>query len=315
MLSSARTRISPLYAFVLLIAALSLDNAGRAVASSGALFRDAVQCSQTTVCDHALGLSLTVTAGVVDIGPGQRPPHEIELVTLPARGRASAFRLDIASWGTTTDMNDTRAASAGMQRLLRAERQHARLTTVHYGGASGLLAPGLHSSPTEVTVVVLAHAGAVYKILAPGSVLAPDQRQMLASLRFIARVGPFPPENPSAPTGPESRRNIPGGIFGRESLTLTLGNGLRRGAHTYSLWFHALGQKSWLLSYSVPCTGRQAQLVVDIVNQRGRVVDRVLHRRGSAADVRQTEEIGGVVRLDVRGQCPTWKVMVSGIIP
>lgn len=315
MMPSASKPMCSLYVFAVLILAVSVGQTHWAVAGSSNAVWSRIQCSQRTVCDHALGLALTLPTGVVEIGPGQRPPHEIELVTLPGQGRASSFRLDIASWGTTTDMNDNRAATAGMQRLLRAERQRARLTTVHYAGTSGLLAPGLHSSPAEVTAIVFAHAGAVYKILAPGSVLAPDQRQMLASLRFIPRVGPFPREVPSTPTGPSARRKIQGGIFERESLTLTPWNGLRRGADTYSLWFHAINQKPWLVSYSVPCTGRRAQLVVDIVNQRGHVVDRVLHRRGRAADVRQTEEIGLVIRLDVRSRCANWRVTASGIMP
>jgi hypothetical protein len=45
-------------------------------------------------------------------------------------------------------------------------------------------------------VIILAHAGAVYEILAPGAELAPDQRQAFASLRFIPRVGPFPAARP-----------------------------------------------------------------------------------------------------------------------
>lgn len=166
-----------------------------------------------------------------------------------------------------------------------------------------------------MTAIVLAHAGAVYKIIAPGAALAPDQRRMLASLRFIPRVGPFPPQNPAALAGSTSLRRIPGGIFRQKSLTLTPGTGLHRGVHTYSLWFHAPAQKPWLLSYSVPCTGQHARLVVDVVNQVGRVLDRVLHRGGRAKRVQQTEAIGAVVRLDVQSQCSNWKVTVSGIAP
>lgn len=315
MISSAHIRVWPPYVLAVLVAFVSSGQTGSAAARSGAPSRDSAPCPQRTICDHALGLALTLATGVVEIGPGQRPPHEIELVTLPSHGRGSSFRLDIASRGTTTDMNDSRAAAAGMQRLLRAERQRAQLIPVHYGGAPGLIASGLHSSPVEVTALVLAHAGAVYKILAPGSGLAPDQRQMLATLRFIPRVGPFPPETPSAPTGPMSHRDIPGGRFGRESLTLTLGNSLHRGAHAYSLWFHARAQRPWLLSYSVRCGGQRGQLMVDIVNQMGRVVDRVLHRSGRAVRVRQIGEISGLFRLDVYSRCSRWSVTASGIRP
>lgn len=304
-----------LYLLAALSVAVTVGQTRPASASSSNAIRNRVQCPKRTVCDHALGLALTLPPDLVEIGPGQRPPHEIELVTVPSHGRGSNFRLDIASWGTTTGVDDTRAAAAGMQRLLRAERQRARLLPVNYGGAEGLLASGLHSSPTEATAIILAHEEAVYKILAPGSALGPDQRQVLTTLRFIPRVGPFPPETPSAQTGSRTHRDIPGGRFGRESLTLTPGNGLHRGAHTYSLWFHAHAQRPWLLSYSVPCGGRQGQVTVDVVNQMGQVVDRVLHREGRAEGVTQTEEIGEVVRLAVQSRCSEWTVRVSNIAP
>jgi hypothetical protein len=43
-----------------------------------------------------------------------------------------------------------------------------------------------------VTAIILAHDGALYKIIAPGSRLAPDQQQMLKSIHFYPRRGAFP---------------------------------------------------------------------------------------------------------------------------
>jgi len=64
-----------------------------------------------------------------------------------------------------------------------------------------------------VTAIILARAGVAYKILAPGTTLAPDQRQALDSLRFIPRVGPFPAANgvgapPTAPVPATSAASL-----------------------------------------------------------------------------------------------------------
>ncbi|MGI8915051.1 MAG: hypothetical protein ACR2JY_14915 [Chloroflexota bacterium] len=105
-------------------------------------------------------------------------------------------RLSISSWGTTADTNEARAAAACMDQLLQGDTQAgAPRIKVNYGGKPGVMVRDLASGPGPVTVIMLVRSGAAYKALAPGSVLAPDQQQALASLRFIPRVGPFPLAN------------------------------------------------------------------------------------------------------------------------
>jgi len=152
------------------------------------------------VCDSALGIAVAPAPGVREAAPGKFSSHEIALIR-PEKGKVTSdLRLDIASWGTTKDRNDTRAAAAGMNRLVHGLVRKARAAVigraVRYGGAPGMLALGLPGGLGPVTAIVLAHAGAVYKILAPGRSLATDQLRMLSSLRFIPRVGAFPPANP-----------------------------------------------------------------------------------------------------------------------
>jgi hypothetical protein len=235
----------------------------------------------------------------------------------PPLGLDYNIRLLIGPDGTTNDSNSTHAAATAADKLIAGYRGHVHPTryAVRYGSAPGVLIRGLPGSPGPDGIIILAHEGALYSIIAPGPTLAPDQQQALGSLRFIARTGPFPPANPPAPRGPTSHRTIPGGVFGRSTLTLTPTNGIHGGAHTYSLWFHPRSQRAWFLTYSVPCEGAPGRLVVDIKNRRGRVVDRVLHRRGKALRVSQMEEIAGVFRLDVRSGCPRWSVTASGIEP
>jgi hypothetical protein len=104
-----------------------------------------------------------------------------------------------------------------MSRLLKGMKVPVTRVPVRYGGSPG----------------VLAHAGAVYKILAPGKNLAPDQRKALGSLRFIPRVGPFPPAVPpapvvAAPPPPSLLLAVP--RTGRPVLTVrATGSGYRRG--------------------------------------------------------------------------------------
>jgi len=124
-------------------------------------------------------------------------------------------RLSIASWGTTSDRDDARVAAAGMDALIGSTNSAPSFTRVpvHFLGAAGVLVSGLPSSPGPVTAIILARAGVAYKILAPGATLAPDQRQALDSLRFIPRVGPFPPANgvgvpPTAPAPATSAASL-----------------------------------------------------------------------------------------------------------
>ena len=274
------------------------------------------RCPQGTVCDHALGVALTPPSTWQRIPPGHFPAHTLVWFTYPNLGLDYNVRLLIGPDGVTSDRNDARAAAYAASRLVSGYRSiHPTQYTVRYGGAPGVLVRGLPGGPGPDALIILAHQSTLYNIIAPGFTLAADQRQALASLQFIQRVGSFPPVNPPTPMGPPSRRSIPGGVFGRGTLTLTPENGLHGGAHTYSLWFHSRVQQAWRLTYSVPCQGGHAQLVVDLIDPRGYVADQVLHRRGRANRVGQAEEIAGVFRLDVWSRCANWSVTASGIMP
>jgi len=273
-------------------------------------------CPGGLVCDHSLGVALAPPSGWHSVPPGHFAPHVLTWFVNPPLGLDYNIRLLIGPDGTTNDRNDARAASAAAERLVSGYRGiHPTQYSVRYGGTPGVLIRGLPGSPGPDAFIILAHGGALYSVILPGAVLAADQRQALASLRFIRRVGPFPSANPPTRIGPTSHRSIPGGVFGQDALTVTSASGIRKRAHTYSLWFRARPRQTWFLMYSVPCAGRAARLVVDIKNPAGRVVDRVLHRRGRAVRVRQMEEIAGLFRLDVWSHCPKWTVTVSGIAP
>jgi hypothetical protein len=143
-------------------------------------------------------VAVALPAGWQQNAPRKQPPHELDLIIPSANPGAgdSSIRLVIGSWGTTTDLDDARAASAGMDRLLAGLGNLPARSTVNYGGAPGVMVHGLPgglSGPT--TAIILAHDGALYKILAPGNALAPDQQYALESLVFVPRVGPFPPAN------------------------------------------------------------------------------------------------------------------------
>lgn len=71
---------------------------------------------------------------------------------------------------------------------------------VRYGGAAGVMILNLPGQPLAFVQIILAHAGALYRISASEqSTLTLDQRRTLASLRFIPRVGRFPPAGPFLP--------------------------------------------------------------------------------------------------------------------
>jgi len=151
------------------------------------------------VCDTALGIAFARPASWVQ---DQTPGGVLEFSARPtASATYNVVRLSIASWGTTSDPDEARVAAAGMDSLLGGVRPTSRIN-VTYAGVPGVQATGVPGNG-PVIAIILAHAGVAYKILAPGVALAPDQRQALDTLRFIPRVGPFPPANgtgvPSAP--------------------------------------------------------------------------------------------------------------------
>lgn len=151
-------------------------------------------CPATTVCDRSLGIALTPPTGWLRVKPPKVQRHTIVLVTRPTSGLEYNIRLHIAAWGTTRDRNGVHGANAGADRFIDGFRirRHVSRVPVRYGGAPGVLVRGLPPTPGPTIEIILAHAGAVYLIIAPGSSLAPDRRAALASLRFIPRQGPFP---------------------------------------------------------------------------------------------------------------------------
>lgn len=178
------------------------------VAYGGVIWAPAT-CPSHTVCDRALGIALSPPAGWVRLRPPRVPPHEIDLAR-PAHGPNVDLRLVIRSLGTTAGRNDRRAAWVAAGRLRRSYRAPgATRTPVRYAGAPGILLRGMPPTPRPAVDIVLAHAGALYLIILPGTGPAPDQRAALASLHMISRVGPFPPVNPTAPLGLTATRTIP----------------------------------------------------------------------------------------------------------
>ncbi|MGH2443546.1 MAG: hypothetical protein ACRDFX_10340 [Chloroflexota bacterium] len=270
-------------------------------------------CPTGAVCDHALGIALVPSPGWQLVPPGHFPPHVLSWFVQPPLGLDYNIRLLIGPDGITTDHNDGRAANAAAAKLISGYRGvHIDMHRVHYAGTSGVLMRGLPGgSGTSAAFIILAHRGALYSIIAPGSTLGFDQDEALASLRFIPRSGPFPASNPPAPRGRPSHRTIKGGVFHRQSLVLTPTNGIRHGTQTLSLVFGA--EPGWRVTYFIRCTGARGRLVVGIVDLHGRLHDRIVHRSGPASQVQQVEGFGGAFRLRVESSCLTWRVTARGV--
>jgi hypothetical protein len=191
---------------VILVVATVLGSALPTVGGFAAAEAAPTGCPAGTVCDHALGVALILPSGWRPLPAGKLPAHTIGFFALPVRAPSYNIRLIIASDGTTREHNDVRAATQAASAFARG---YSRLrmrpplvrVSVRYGGAPGVMILNLPGQPTPVTVIILAHRGALYRIVAPGATLARDQRQVLSGLRFIPRVGPFPPANPPAPKG------------------------------------------------------------------------------------------------------------------
>jgi len=194
----AHTHLCPLFALTVAAALAVVGGValpGQARSASAPYIPRVASCPAGTVCDVSLGVALPLPAGWMQ---DMYPAGILEFsARLTAGATSRVVRLNIASWGTTSDHDDARVAAAGMDALLRSTnsaRPFARVP-VHFLGASGVLVSGLPSGTGPVTALILARAGVAYKVLAPGVTLAPDQRQALDSLRFILRSGSFPPAN------------------------------------------------------------------------------------------------------------------------
>lgn len=150
-------------------------------------------CPSGTICDSTLGLALTVPPGWIQLPRGKFLPHTLAFGTRPT-GLNYHLRLVIAPFAITSSGNDTYAARLIAGKLIQANRvPTAKQTVVTYAGSRGVLVRGLPGGPGPSADIFLARNGHVYQIIAPGASLAPDQRQALASLRFIPRSGNFLP--------------------------------------------------------------------------------------------------------------------------
>jgi hypothetical protein len=172
-----------------------------------------------------VGAALTLPAGWQEVSPASYPLFFV----VPLHGAGNP-RLLIQGLGTTTDPNEARAANAA-DRLVRGSGQRGvplavTRPPVTIAGAPGVLLRGLPTQTANVQVV-LAHAGALYNFIAFGSDegLQADLRAALSSLRFIPRVGAFPPLRSPAPhPAPNPFATVP-------TLALT-GTGAGHGALT-----------------------------------------------------------------------------------
>jgi hypothetical protein len=77
-------------------------------------------------------------------------------------------RLLVGPGGTTNDSHDARAAAAAAQKLIAGYRGHVHTShyTVRYGGAPGVLIRGLPGGPALFAIIILAHQGVLYSIIA-----------------------------------------------------------------------------------------------------------------------------------------------------
>jgi hypothetical protein len=189
-------RLATLCALIALtLASASTTATAARAALSGRLPGAPLTCPADVVRNSILGVTLTPPAGwrEVSAGPDFSPTS---LFFVVPRGGEGNPRLLIQGLGTTTDTNEARAANAAADRLRRSvPRLPVTRRPITIAGAPGVLLRGLPAQTRNVQVV-LAHAGALYNIIAFmafGPVrLQADHRAALASLRFIPRLGAFP---------------------------------------------------------------------------------------------------------------------------
>ena len=187
-------------ALTILLLIVPSARAAAPIVAHGPTTQGGGHCPLHTVCDTALGIALTPPSSWRLLPAGKLPPHTLGLYEPPARIWRYALRLTIASGGVTHEQNDVVAANRAA-RVLTHGYTHMRLPLVRipvrYGGAAGVMILNLPGQPLAFVQIILAHAGALYQISASGtSTLTLDQRRALASLRFIPRVGRFPPVAP-----------------------------------------------------------------------------------------------------------------------
>ncbi len=163
-----------------------------------------VTCPNLATCDTALGVSVVPPAGWSVAPAGQYTPGALTFVRTMTTSLGGDPRMSIQPLGTITTSNTVAAATAAAAALVAQGNGSLPVTRtmVMVAGVPAIALQGLPGQqPTLQTVV--AHGGALYDIVTFGSAtLQPDQRAALAALRFIPRVGPFPPANAPGPFVP-----------------------------------------------------------------------------------------------------------------
>jgi len=159
--------------------------------------RHAASCasgvSAPAVCDRALGVALTVPASWSVTPPGHFPPGALAFWTVVPGRQNATLHLIVEPVGLAQNCGDAQAATAVADALTAGTNSSRPIlrdqNTV--AGAPAVFLSGLPGAGPSIQIIV-AHNGAVYHLIFPGSALQPDQRLALASLLFIPRVGSFP---------------------------------------------------------------------------------------------------------------------------
>ncbi|HEX6508371.1 MAG TPA: hypothetical protein VF221_12125 [Chloroflexota bacterium] len=143
------------------------------------------------VCEHTLGIALTLPAGWKRLPPSKVAPHEIDLVR-PGSGVTYNLRLVIRPFSVTSLSNSLASARLAANKFIAAERATGvTQRSARYAGSPAIVLRGL-PGPGPAADILLAHGRYVYLIIVPGRTVGADQQAALSSLRFIPRIGPFP---------------------------------------------------------------------------------------------------------------------------
>lgn len=163
-------------------------------------------CPSGALRDAALGVALAVPSGWQLLPPGRYLPNTLVFGTRSTSKSTYRLRLVIEPFALGSGANSGRAAAWMATKIIGAEGvRGATRFAVSYAGTRAVLVRGLSGGLRPSVTIVLARQGdaanpgnayreeGIYRIIAPGRSLAPDQRQALASLRFIHRTGYFLP--------------------------------------------------------------------------------------------------------------------------
>jgi len=159
--------------------------------------RHATSCASgvaaPAVCDRALGVALTVPTGWSVTPPRHFPPGALAFWTVVPGRQNATLHLIVEPVGLAQNCGDAQAATAVADALTAGTNSSRPIlrdqNTV--AGAPAVFLTGLPGAGPSIQIIV-AHNGAVYHLIFPGSALQPDQRLALASLLFIPRAGLFP---------------------------------------------------------------------------------------------------------------------------